>query len=250
MSDHTTENTGSPLAIVVGGAGAIGAAIVDRLRQNDRRVVVLDMRPPSDPTVPYFNVDVTVPDSVDDALAAVVSEYRSPDSLICASGYLSGAKVLDLTPDDLRQHLEINVFGTVFLSQKVARLMMPAGGKILFVTSIHGQIGVPNRAAYAMSKAALGAWTRAMAVELAPHHIRVNALAPGAVNGGITPDAGTRSYWQSETPSGRVASLTEIARFAALLTSDDASFITGQTIAIDGGASNLRPYGLAVPVRS
>lgn len=244
MTDRDTV-TSPPLTLVVGGSGEIGFAIAKRLRLIGRRVVVLDRRPPVDETLPHVEIDVASDASVEAALAVVEAEHGEADALIFAAGVLSGASVLSLTDEDALRHFDVNTLGAVRVSQRVAAGMTARGGKILFVSSIHGQIGVPNRAAYAMSKAALGAWARAMAVELAPHRIRVNVLAPGAVDAGMTPDPASRAFWTGQTPSGRVAKVEEIARFAALLTSDDASFMTGQTVAVDGGASNLRPQGLS-----
>ncbi|SIN99904.1 SDR family NAD(P)-dependent oxidoreductase [Vannielia litorea] len=233
------------LTLLVGGAGRIGRAIAERLIDKGRRVVVLDLHPAELDGVAFIETDIRSDASVAEALDLVARRHGSVDALICAAGYLSGGNVLELTEDDIARHFEVNLLGAVRVSQKVAAGMRETGGKILFISSIHGQIGVPNRAAYAMSKAALGAWSRAMAVELAPHRIRVNVLAPGAVDTGGMHDPAQRAFWQAETPSGRVAKVEEIARFAALLTSDEASFMTGQTIAVDGGASNLRPQGLS-----
>ena len=232
------------LTLVVGGTGRIGRAIVARLLEKGRRVVVLDLEGGSVPGVEVIACDIRSDASVEAALAAVADRHGTVDALICAAGYLAGGDVLTLSTGEIDRHFDVNTLGAVRVSQRVAAGMRETGGKILFISSIHGQIGVPNRAAYAMSKAALGAWARAMAVELAPHRIRVNVLAPGAVDTGGMHDATQRAFWQAGTPAGRVARAEEIARFAALLTSDDTSFMTGQTIAVDGGASNLRPQGL------
>jgi len=243
MSNTVTQHVKKPV-LVVGGAGAIGSAIASRIEQNGRNVVVLDRQQPGCGKRPFQLVDITSDASVEVALDHVVQRFGVPEVLICATGYLSGASVLDLSKDDIQAHLDVNLFGAFNVAQRTARLMRGAGGKILFISSIHGQIGVPNRGAYAMSKAALGALARAMAVELSANNIRVNVLAPGAVNAGMSPDPEARRYWQCETPAGRVANVEEIARFADMLTSDQASFVTGQTIAVDGGASTLRPIGV------
>ena len=177
------------------------------------------------------------------AVDLAVAKFGRPDTLIYAAGYLEGAAILDLEPAELQRHLDVNLFGALFVAQKVAELMKPGGGRILFISSIHGQIGVPNRGAYAMSKAALGALSRALAVELSPYGIRVNVLAPGPVDAGMQPDPEVRGRWEEATPAGRVARLEEVAHFAELLTSEHASFLSGQTIALDGGVSTLRAMG-------
>ncbi len=239
---HTDRPSGAVL--VAGGAGAIGSAIVSRLEENGREVIVLDQKAPARASTAFQEADITCEASVTAALTSIVERFGVPDSLISAAGYLSDGPFLKMTSREIQAHLNVNLYGAFHVARQMAELMMGLGGKILFISSIHGQIGVPNRGAYAMSKAALGAMARAMAVELAPHRIRVNVLAPGAVNAGMGPDPKARGYWQSETPAMRIAEADEIARFAAMLTSDDASFLTGQTIALDGGASNLRPQRL------
>lgn len=226
--------------LVVGGSGAIGSAIVSRLEENGREVIVLDRKAPASGNTPSQEADITSEASVDAALTSIVARFGVPDSLIFAAGYLSGSPFLEMTSREIEAHLDVNLYGAFHVAQRMAELMIGRGGKILFISSIHGKVGVPNRGAYAISKAALGAMARAMAVELAPHKIRVNVLAPGAVNAGMGPDPKARGFWQSETPARRIAEAEEVARFAAMLTSDDASFLTGQTIALDGGASNLR----------
>lgn len=244
MSTNVPNNCRPPVSLVLGGSGVIGSKIVQELRQDGRCVVVVDKDPPELPDVAFYSLDLLCPQSIENAVGSVIQRYGAPDSLICAAGFLCGGPALTVTQSEIQRHLDINLLGVVRLSQQAAKAMLADGGKILFLSSIHGQIGVPDRAAYAMSKAALGAWARAMAVELAPFKIRVNLLAPGAASTGMGPDPKARSFWTSNTPAGRVADACEIARFAAFLTSDDASFVTGQTIALDGGASNLRPYGL------
>ncbi len=229
---------------MVGGAGAIGTAISHRLLSNGRQVVILDRSASMGHEFPFVHADVTSAPSLDAALENVSITFGVPDALIFAAGYLRGAPIVDLTASDIQDHFNVNLFGAFAAAQWAARQMMADGGRILFISSIHGQIGVPNRGAYAMSKAALGALARAMAVELSPFNIRVNVLAPGAVNVGMRPDPDAGRYWTSETPAGRIADVDEVARFADILTSEQASFLTGQTIALDGGASNLRPFGL------
>ena len=227
-------------AFVIGGAGAIGAAISARLVDSGRSVVKFDQCAPEGPASDYQYVDVTDQASVATAVDQAVAKYGRPDTLIYTAGYLEGAPILDLESAELQTHLDVNLFGALFVAQKVAELMKHGGGRILFISSIHGQIGVPNRGAYAMSKAALGALSRALAVELSPYGIRVNVLAPGPVDAGMQPNPEVRGRWEEETPAGRVARLEEVAHFAELLTSEHASFLSGQTIALDGGVSTLR----------
>ena len=227
---------------VVGGSGAIGAAISKQLLAHRRQVVVLDLKPPTNSRFSFVSIDLKDRRSISEALNQAKNTFGPPDALIFAAGYMKICAFMDLNEETIMDHLQINLLGAFSVAKNAAKMMAKQGGKIVFVSSIHGQIGVPKRGAYAMSKAALGALGRAMAVELSQFGIRVNVLAPGAVDAGMAPDPKSRSYWNRETPAGRVAHVEEIAQFAALLVSDKASFVSGQTIALDGGVSNLRLY--------
>lgn len=243
MSSILSKNaslTSSGLTIVVGGAGEIGASIVQRLLEQGRAVTVLDRTAPAKGGAGFIEVDLSKPASVQDAFAKIDTLGTRVETLIVAAGFLRPGKFLELSDQDIQDHLDVNLLGAFRAAQAASQRMLEKGGRIVFLTSIHGQIGVPNRTAYAISKAAIGALVRAMAVELSQHRIRVNAVAPGAVDGGMTPNAKTRDYWVKSTPAHRVAELDEVARFVVMLASPDASFLSGQTIALDGGASNLR----------
>ena len=161
--------------------------------------------------------------------------------LIHAAGIIKTADFCDLNYLDFDDVLRVNLLGAFHVAQEATRHMIGSGGRIVMVTSIHGQIGVPGRSAYAASKGAVAALARVMASELAQHRIRVNVLAPGAIDGGMLPDPAARRGWISATPSSRVAYLAEVANVAAMLSSEDASFVNGQIVAVDGGASTVRP---------
>ncbi|QDL94927.1 SDR family oxidoreductase (plasmid) [Paroceanicella profunda] len=228
--------------LVTGGAGALGQGIVRALEGRGDRVICLDRTAPAEGA--HICADLADPGSVQAAMAEVAARFGGLDVLVHTAGILRPAAFLDISEGDMRAHLDVNVMGALRVCQPAARMMIGSGGgRIVLVTSIHGQVGVPERGAYAASKGAVAALARVMAVELAQHRIRVNVLAPGAVNAGMTPDPATRGGWVAATPSKRVAHMEEIARVAAMLTSEDASFINGQIIAVDGGASTLRVFG-------
>ena len=228
--------------VVAGGAGALGSAIAKELLRRGRNVLVVDMVAPQDPAMPHVIADVTDRDAVQEELCARLGAMPAPEALIYAAGFIRHAGFLDLTPEDVTGHINVNLIGAVNVSQVVARQMLEAGGKILLLSSVHGSIGMPGRAAYSISKAGIGAMARVMAVELAVHNIQVNVLAPGPVDSGMGGDMSARALWCRDTPAQRVVRAEEVARFAASLVSDDAAFLTGQTITLDGGATALRPY--------
>ena len=214
--------------------------MIRALQDRGDEVVCLDLVRPSATDVHFLKTDLTDQASVDAAMQDVRNTLGGLDVLVHAAGMIKGAAFLDMAADDLVRHLEVNLVGAFRVAQPAAEMMLDQGGRILFLTSIHGQVGVPGRAAYAASKGGIASMARVMAAELAHHKIRVNVLAPGAVDGGMMPDPTTASGWVAATPSQRVAQVEEVARVASMLTSDDSSFINGQVIALDGGVSTLR----------
>ncbi len=231
---------GAVRSIVVGGAGHLGAEILRLLRKRGDRVLCLDRVAPDTAPSDFIPLDVTDAESTRAAIATAEARLGRLDVLIHTVGLLRTNAFLEISADEMREHLNVNLMGAFHVAQAVAEKMKDRGGRIVLVTSIHGQVGVPNRGAYAASKGGVAALARVMAAELAKYRIRVNVLAPGALEGGMTPDPCTRSGWTAATPSRRVAQVEEAARAAAMLSSDEASFINGQIVAVDGGASTLR----------
>lgn len=206
------------------------------------RVVSLDQHAPDDSTVRFVKVDVSRRHSVDAALKEASQILGGIDALVHAAGIMKTASFLDLSEADFQQLIDVNLLGAFRVAQQTCHYMKENGGRIVLLTSIHGQIGVPGRSAYAAAKGGIASLARVMASELAEHRIRVNVLAPGAVAGGMLVDPRSREGWVNATPSHRVAYLEEVAGVATLLTSEDASFVNGQIIAVDGGASTVRPF--------
>ncbi|WFE91941.1 SDR family NAD(P)-dependent oxidoreductase [Roseibium porphyridii] len=230
-------------SIVTGGSGALGSAIVRSLCERGDQVVCLDQHAPATCMAEFVKVDVTQRPSVDRAIRHAVEHMGGLDVLVHAAGMIRAARFSDLTEEDFECHLNTNLLGAFRVAQQASIHMMENGGRIVFITSIHGQIGVTGRSAYAASKGAVASLARVMAAELAKHRIRVNVLAPGAVDGGMMPDPKSRDGWIAATPSDRVAYLEEVAAVAAMLASDEASFVNGQVLAVDGGASTVRSIG-------
>lgn len=204
-------------------------------------MVCLDQNRPAEDGVDFVEVDISHRASVDSAVSRAVDILGGIDVLIHSAGIIRTSKFSDLKQQEFNEILDVNLLGAFHVAQESARYMMNSGGRIVLVTSIHGQIGVPGRSAYAASKGAVASLARVMASELAEHRIRVNVLAPGAVDGGMLPDPRARQGWVEATPSNRVAYLAEVAGVAAMLSSENASFVNGQIVAVDGGASTVKP---------
>ncbi len=229
-------------SVVTGGAGAVGNAIIDAMKVRGDDVVCLDIRKPERTDVAYIEVDVSDRSSVNEALNEAVTRLGSLDNLVHSAGIIKTARFCELDEQEFRSVLDVNLLGAFRVAQQAAYHMSGCGGRIVMVTSIHGQIGVPGRGAYAAAKGGIASMARVMAAELAERRIRVNVLAPGAVDGGMLVDPKSREGWVNATPCKRVASLKEVAGVAALLTSEDASFVTGQIVAVDGGVSTVRAF--------
>ena len=231
-------------AFVTGAAQGIGLASVERLARDGFAVVALDLsRAPLLAAVEQlrkqgFNVRAVVCDICDRvAVVRAIDSATSVDVMVCAAGIYNDAALLDLTEDAFRHMLEVNVIGTFIPAQEAARRMKP-GGRIVTISS-RGALGGTRFAHYVASKAAVIGLTRAMAMELRPMQIAVNSVAPGFTDTPMTRSAPKEMFeaWEELEPSGKAATPDQIAHSIAFLASPETSFITGQTLFVDGGKS-------------
>jgi glucose 1-dehydrogenase len=179
------------------------------------------------------------------------------DVLVNNAGIVHASEFLDLKEEDFDRVLRINLKGSFLCGQAVARHMVDkvekggSPGAIINLSSINALFGLPNQVPYSISKGGVNQLTRVMAVSLATYGIRVNAIGPGSINTemleAVNSDAASKQRMLSRTPLGRVGEPSEIAAIAAFLASNDASYITGQTIYADGGRL---PLNYTVPVKS
>jgi len=158
------------------------------------------------------------------------------------TGPRASAKFLEIGDDLLEKTIDVNIKGTFIISQEVARRMIGNGGVIIHISSVGAFAAQEGAAAYCATKAALTGLTKAMALELAPHGIRVNGIAPGDIltetNANVQNEAKERGIsgdFFRKIPLSRRGSPEDIGRVAVFLASDDASYITGETIVVDGG---------------
>lgn len=241
--------------IVTGGSGDIGRAMARELVNRSARVTIFDLRPPEETgsalpddflsarehgAIGFAAVDVCDRKAVRAAL-----ECTEPfDVAIGNAGISDSAPFLEITDVQWQRHLDVNLTGNFHLGQEAARLMVSrgTGGHIIFTGSWVQDVPWPEIAAYSASKAGLATLMKTMALELARYSIRVNVIAPGIVA------AGMAKYQMDNEPqyARRVASIIplermqapeDVAKGTAFLCSDDASYMTGATLLIDGGCS-------------
>jgi len=252
----------SPLAgqtaVVTGGGSGIGRAISHELARRGAHVVVSDLSLAAATRVAdEIGADARQLDVTDgpacDALARAIDAERGGIDVWCSNaGISSMAPFTEITEAEYDANLDINLKGVFLCGQAAARVMIARGrgGSIVNTASMAGKKGAaPYLAHYVASKFGVVGLTQAMAAELAPHRIRVNCVCPGYVDTsmqerelaweaalrGTTPDA-VRQTWIADTPLGRIETPEDVAKAVAFLASDDAGFITGEALAVNGGS--------------
>jgi meso-butanediol dehydrogenase/(S,S)-butanediol dehydrogenase/diacetyl reductase len=245
------------VAVVTGGGSGIGAAIARELASRGLKVLVTDIdvdaagRVATEIGGGFRQLDVTDRASVDAAAAAAVEELGGVDVWVSNAGISHMAHFLDVEEEDLDRTLAVNLKGVFLCGQAAARAMRDGGGGVIVnLASMAGKQGrVPYLADYVASKFGVVGLTQAMALELAPHGIRVNSVCPGYVRTsmqerelaweaglrGIDP-AEVEQLWLDDTPMGRLERPEDVARVVAFLVGEDAAFVTGEAVAVNGGA--------------
>jgi 3-oxoacyl-[acyl-carrier protein] reductase len=236
-------------AIVTGSARGIGKAIAARLAASDARVVISDvLMDLAEETVREFHekgydalavmANVTKKEDVDNLVKNTLEKYQSIDILVNNAGITRDTLLVRMSEEDWDKVLAINLKGAFLATQAIARVMMKQrSGRIINISSVVGRMGNVGQANYAASKAGLIGLTKSAAKELAGRGITVNAVAPGFIATDMTdklPQA-ARDAFLSNVPLKRAGTPEDIAAVVAFLASDDAAYITGQVLGVDGG---------------
>jgi 3-oxoacyl-[acyl-carrier protein] reductase len=182
--------------------------------------------------------DVSDPAAADAVIKAALDAFGKVDILVNNAGITRDDLIMRMSLEDWRAVLETNLFGAFYCIKAVTRPMLKAkGGRIINITSVSGQAGQTGQANYSAAKAGLIGLTKATARELASRGITCNAVAPGFVLTELTRDLpeNLQAQLTERTPLGRFGTVEEIADAVAFLVSDEAGFITGQVLAVDGG---------------
>ena len=246
------------VALVTGAGTGIGRAVCVRLAEEGAEVVVTSQTPShvedtrrltaeaSGREPLALTLDVGDSSAVDRAVAHVVERFGRLDILSNNAGIelVEGPSTLETTDDDWERLFRVNVAGT-FYACRAAAPHMPDGSSIVNMASINSFVAWENDAAYTATKGAVMQFTRALALDLAPRRIRVNAVCPGVIDTPLTeafleradnPDA-LRAEYAAASPLNRMGTAREVANCVLFLASDEASFVTGSALVVDGATT-------------
>lgn len=238
------------VAIVTGGGSGLGAGIAERLAAEGAEVVCADLDGTNAESVAEriratggrasaVRVDVTDYAAAEALVAETVDRAGRLDILVNSAGISQRQPFLEVRPEDFRRIMSVNLEGTLYCGQWAARAMAKRGyGRIVNIASISGYRAGHGRTAYGTSKAAVIGLTRQMAVELGPLGITVNAVGPGPVDTPLTArthSQATRQSYYDRIPMKRYGEISEMADAATFLASDEASFVNGHVLFVDGG---------------
>ena len=237
------------IAIITGGSGDIGSAIASRLASENAQVCVLDVKPwnsgdtaaPDERAINFFEVDVSQEAKVDNAFDAIASQHGRIDYLIGCAAIFPRRPFLDLPLEDWRRTLEVNLTGSFLCCRAALRHMKRQGfGRIVLFSSMLARTGSVQGGHYAASKGGILGLARTLALEVAHENIRVNTVSPG-----ITDTAQPRAFLsdreiearRAQIPLGRIGCVEDMVQACLFLLSDESSYLTGQDLRVNGGAS-------------
>jgi glucose 1-dehydrogenase len=236
------------VALVTGAAQGIGLACAKAFAAEGARVVLADVNEERGREAAtglgaaFVRCDVSRKAEVSAAVEKAVKEYGRLDVLVANAGIVHAADFLDLEEADFDRVLSVNLKGIFLAGQAAARQMVKqgGGGAIVNMSSVNAVMAIPNQVPYVVSKGGINQLTKVMALSLAKHRIRVNGIGPGTIltelaRTAVLGNAEAERRILSRTPLGRMGEPEEIASVAVFLASDDASYLTGQTIYPDGG---------------
>ena len=245
---HHDGKLSGKVAIVTGAAAGIGEAIAALFLNEGARVVLVDLpgrglvrRFVNQPHVRCVEVDVSSEEAPQRIVGTAVREFGGLDVLVNNAGRAFAKQFEKINDEEFDRLLAVNLRAVFRLSRAaVAPMQARGGGSIVNVASLLAGAAAPQLSAYACSKHAVLGLTRGMAVDLGKYGIRVNALQPGAILTGMTEtelaEPKQRARWERKAPLGRIGDPVEVATVALFLASAEAQFVSGASVAIDGGA--------------
>ena len=243
------------VAVVTGGGRGIGRGITEKLLEAGAKVLIAQRQPlDSDLTannnVAWLEADLNSREAPYLIAQAAEAKFGGVDILVNNAGFMFEQHIEDMHEDDWDRMMNVNMRAPVFLAKALLpQMRQRGGGSIINIGSIEGIGANPYHAAYCGSKAGVHGFTRALAVDLGPDRIRCNAIAPGWINSDLSNDyinaqQNPDQAWQdlyAMHPIGRTGEPSDIGSVVAFLASDDAGFLTGQVIVVDGGRTAKLP---------
>ena len=238
------------VAVVTGGARGIGRGIAERFKAEGCRVMIGDIDGDGAAATAKaigegcaaLTTDVSTQAGAQALVDAAVERFGRLDICVNNAAIVRLGLLLDLSEADFDAVMAVNIKGAFLTGQAAARQMVAqgGGGAIINLSSVNAIVAIPNQTAYTVSKGAIHQLTRSMAVQLARHGIRANAIGPGLIDTELNQDVWSDDpdgygRLMARTPLGRAGAPSEITAVAAFLASDDASYVTGETVYADGG---------------
>ncbi len=233
------------VAIVTGGSSGIGKAIAQKYVESGADVVIADIDEEKGEEVAdeigcdFVECDVSEFDQVEDAIEHTVAEHGGLDVMVNNAGIGEATELEELELETWENVIGVNLTGVMNGSKAAIKHLKETEGCIINIASIYGLVGGPGATAYTAAKGGVVNFTRSVAVDYAEENVRVNSICPGFVRTSMTEDyledEQFYNFVKGNTPMNRVAEPEEIAGLAAFLASDEASYITGANIPVDGG---------------
>ncbi len=238
-----------PLALVTGAAQGIGYACAEALAEDGAQLILCDIDAKGVKAaaarlgqgVTAHHCDMSDADQINSMFDAIEAEHGVVEILVNNAGIALPSDFLSTSLEEFRKVIDVNLIGTFAALQRAAKSMVAreVQGSIINMSSINAVVAIPSIAAYCASKGGVAQLTKAAALALAPHNIRVNAVGPGSIDtammAGVNSNPDAMKKMMSRTPLQRVGSAREIGDTVAFLASKKASYITGETIYVDGG---------------
>ncbi|MFV0260628.1 MAG: 3-oxoacyl-ACP reductase FabG [Acidimicrobiales bacterium] len=245
MTDRQPAPATPRVAFVTGGTRGIGLAVARRLASQGHRVAIGSRTEPdhTDDDLLWVPLDIADQGSVDAAYATVTERLGSPGIVVANAGITRDTLVLRMSEDDFTTVVDVNLNGAFRTAKAALRPMMKARwGRIVFISSVVAGLGQVGQANYSAAKSGLGGLARSLAREYASRGITVNLVAPGPIDTDMLAEIGDDGVaaMVEQVPVGRVGTADEVAGAVAYLCSEDAAYVTGVTLGVDGGLG-MRP---------
>ena len=242
--------TEKPIALITGGAQGIGYACAEALAEDGYKVVLADIKPEVGEAAAGLNgvgivADMGDPQAIATLFDQIEADHGPVAALVNNAGIALPNAFLDYDLEAFQRVISVNLTGVFLATQRAAKSMVAKGikGAIVNMSSINAQVAIPAIPAYCASKGGVMQLTKAASLALAPHGIRVNAVGPGSIDtemmAGVNANPEALRTALSRTPLQRIGEAREIGNVVSFLVSEKASYITGETIYVDGGRLGL-----------